>query len=154
MRLQHRTPGGTLGERSLCWEQIWAGWWWMVDGCKNRTCGLKMDKCGSEQNWPALSAWTKHTGRFLPISVWGHSAYMQIMRFIAWKCRHKAPLAIYIFTQALGRSYGMYWLWCLASWHDASWHPSERPPQSCKALPGCYQRRDLGIKQSQVSEKI
>lgn len=64
MRLQHRTPGGTLGERSLCWEQIWAGWWWMVDGCKNRTCGLKMDKCGSEHNWPALSAWTKHTGRF------------------------------------------------------------------------------------------
>lgn len=115
MRLQHRTPGGTLGERSLCWERIWAGWWWMVDGCKNRTCGLKMDKCGSEQNWPALSAWTKHTGRFLPISVWGHSAYMQIMRFIAWKCWHKAPLAIlhiytsfgpelwYVLTMVLGQ---------------------------------------------------
>lgn len=125
---------------------------WMVDGCKNRKSGLKMDKRGSEQNWPALSVWTKHTGHLclflfediqLICRLWDSSrgnaaqsnaGHLHGFRLELW----------YVLTMVLCQLAGC---WC----------PSEyvqMPTQSCKALPGHYQFCDLQINQSQVSEKI
>lgn len=98
----HQTPDKTLGKENLHWEQIWTGW---MDGRQNRECGLTMDKCGSELNWPALSIWTF----FFFLHIWCEN-----IQFIAdyYELHHmgtvhdKAPLAIY---RALDQWHVRYW---------------------------------------------